>query len=97
MVEIRWRSSLPRHARFAMRLMRPGRSCKVLAATSRKHPSRLRRKQFWPRIIELADQGLRDIPELRDDALAFLQHSPPSASRAGSVGETPSASRNRLT
>ena len=37
----------------------------------------------------MADQGLRDIPELRDDALAFLQHSPPSASRAGSVGETP--------
>jgi hypothetical protein len=26
------------------------------------------------RIIEMADQGLRDIPELRDDALAFLQH-----------------------
>jgi hypothetical protein len=24
------------------------------------------------RIIEMADQGLRDIPELRDDALAFL-------------------------
>src|SRR5215467_10187822 len=41
------------------------------------------------RIIEMADQGLRGIPELRDDALAFLQHSPPSASRAGSVGETP--------
>ena len=41
------------------------------------------------RIIEMADQGLRDIPELRDDALAFLQHSPPSASCAGSVGETP--------
>jgi hypothetical protein len=28
------------------------------------------------RIIEMADQGLRDIPELRDDALAFLEHSP---------------------
>jgi hypothetical protein len=40
------------------------------------------------RIIEMADQGLRDIPELRDDALAFLEHSPPSVSRAGSVGET---------
>src|SRR5262249_48632565 len=25
------------------------------------------------RIIEMADQGLRDIPALRDDALAFLQ------------------------
>jgi hypothetical protein len=24
------------------------------------------------RIIEMADQGLRDIPALRDDALAFL-------------------------
>jgi len=38
------------------------------------------------RIIEMADQGLRDIPELRDDALAFLQHSPPPASRNG-LGE----------
>ena len=28
------------------------------------------------RIIEMADQGLTDMPELRDDALAFLQ-SPP--------------------
>jgi hypothetical protein len=36
------------------------------------------------RIIEMADQGLRGIPELRDDALAFLEHSPPSASRNGS-------------
>jgi hypothetical protein len=35
------------------------------------------------RIIEMADQGLRGIPELRDDALAFLQHSPPSAWRNG--------------
>src|SRR5262249_9452254 len=35
------------------------------------------------RIIEMADRGLRDIPELRDDALAFLQHSPPSAWRNG--------------
>jgi hypothetical protein len=38
------------------------------------------------RIVEMADQGLRDIPELRDDALAFLQHSPPSAWRNG-LGE----------
>ena len=38
------------------------------------------------RIIEMADQGLRDIPALRDDALAFLQYSPPSASRNG-LGE----------
>jgi len=29
------------------------------------------------RIIEMADQGLRDIPALRDDALTFLQHNPP--------------------
>jgi len=34
----------------------------------------------------MADQGLRDIPELRDDAIAFLQHSPPSAWRNG-LGE----------
>ena len=39
------------------------------------------------RIIEMADQGLRDIPELRDDALAFLQHSPLSAWCNG-LGET---------
>jgi hypothetical protein len=38
------------------------------------------------RIIEMADQGLRDIPELRDDALAFLEHSPPSAWHNG-LGE----------
>ena len=38
------------------------------------------------RIIEMTDQGLRDIPAFRDDALAFLQHSPPSASRNG-LGE----------
>jgi hypothetical protein len=29
------------------------------------------------RIIEMADQGLKEVPELRDDALAFLQRSPP--------------------
>ena len=29
------------------------------------------------RITEMADQGLTDVPELRDDALAFLQHNPP--------------------
>jgi len=38
------------------------------------------------RIIEMADQGLRDIPALRDNALAFLEHSPPSDSRNG-LGE----------
>jgi hypothetical protein len=34
------------------------------------------------RIIEMADQGLTDVPELRDDALAFLQRNPPSADRS---------------
>jgi len=29
------------------------------------------------RIIEMADQGLADVPKLRDDALAFIQHNPP--------------------
>jgi len=29
------------------------------------------------RIIEMADQGLTDVAELRDNALAFLQHNPP--------------------
>jgi hypothetical protein len=29
------------------------------------------------RIIEMADQGLKQVPELRDDALTFLQHNPP--------------------
>jgi hypothetical protein len=29
------------------------------------------------RIIHMADKGLRDVTELRDDALAFLQHNPP--------------------
>ena len=38
------------------------------------------------RIIEMVDQGLRDVPALRDDALVFLQHRPPSASRDG-LGE----------
>jgi hypothetical protein len=36
------------HARFAMRSMKPGRSSKVLAAASRRHPTRSRRKQSWP-------------------------------------------------
>ena len=30
------------------------------------------------RIIEMADQGLMDVTELRDDALAFLQDNPPA-------------------
>jgi hypothetical protein len=29
------------------------------------------------RIIEMADQRLMDVTELRDDALAFVQHNPP--------------------
>ena len=43
----------------------------------------------------MADQGLRDIPELRDDALAFLQHSPPSAWRSG-LGEAIGAQKTPL-
>ena len=30
------------------------------------------------RIIEMADHCLMDVTELRDDALAFVQHNPPS-------------------
>ena len=30
------------------------------------------------RIIEMADRGLVDVTELRDDALAFVQHNPSS-------------------
>jgi len=30
------------------------------------------------RIIEMADQGLMDVTELRDDALVFVQDNPPS-------------------
>ena len=30
------------------------------------------------RIIEMADQGLLDVTELHDDALAFVQHNLPS-------------------
>jgi hypothetical protein len=34
------------------------------------------------RIIEMADQGLMDVTELRDDALAFVQDNPSSADRS---------------
>jgi hypothetical protein len=41
------------------------------------------------RIIEMAHQGLMDVPELRDDALAFLHHNPPFRVIAkGSTGAT---------
>jgi len=30
------------------------------------------------RIIKMAGHGLMDVTELRDDALAFVQHNPPS-------------------
>ena len=36
------------------------------------------RKILAKRIIEMADQGLMGVTELRDDALAFVQHNPPS-------------------
>jgi hypothetical protein len=48
------------------------------------------------RITEMADQGLRDIPALRDDALAFLQHGPPLDSRNG-LGEAIGAQAAPLT
>src|SRR5262249_44022899 len=38
------------------------------------------------RIIEMADQGLRASPALRDDAVGLLQQSPPAASRNGLGG-----------
>ena len=41
------------------------------------------------RIIEMADQGLMDVTELRDDALAFLQHDSPPADRKGLQREPP--------
>jgi hypothetical protein len=41
--------------------------------------SRASRTILAKRIIEMADQGLMDVTELRDDALAFVQHNPPSA------------------
>src|SRR6516162_2633653 len=34
-------------------------------------------KSVAKRIIEMADQGLKEVPELRDDALAFLRHNRP--------------------
>jgi hypothetical protein len=36
------------------------------------------RTMLAKRIIQMADQGLMDVKELRDDALAFVQHNPPS-------------------
>src|SRR5262249_46761436 len=39
------------------------------------------------RIIEMAHQGLMDVPELRDDALAFLQHNPPFRVRLSYAAE----------
>ena len=47
-------------------------------ATSRNHPSHSGREQCCERIIKMADQGLMDVTELRDDALAFVEHNPPS-------------------
>jgi len=39
------------------------------------------------RIIEMADQGLMDVPKLRDDALAFIQHNSPSGVIAKGAAE----------
>jgi hypothetical protein len=43
------------------------------------------RTMLAKRIIQMADQGLMDVTELRDDALAFVQHNPPSHRRPGSL------------
>ena len=45
------------------------------------------------RIIEMADQGLMDVTELRDDALAFVQHNPPS----GLIAKDATSSRSSVT
>jgi hypothetical protein len=47
------------------------------------------------RIIEMADQGLTDVPELCDDALAFLQHNPPFRLIEGLRGENRSSLARR--
>ena len=48
------------------------------------------------RIIEMADQGLKEVPELRDDALAFLQHNPPPGDRNGHQMATSRSLRGKL-
>jgi hypothetical protein len=40
-------------------------------------PKSLATQTILAKRIIVADQGLMDVPELRDDALAFLQHNPP--------------------
>src|SRR5262245_47568303 len=39
------------------------------------------------RIIEMADQGLMDVTQLRDDALAFVQHNPSGSQKKPCVGD----------
>jgi hypothetical protein len=39
------------------------------------------------RIIEMADQGLMEVTQLRDDALAFVQHNPSGSQRKPCVGD----------
>ena len=48
------------------------------------------------RIIHMADKGLRDVTELRDDALAFLQHNPPPGDRNGQQVVTSRSLRGKL-
>jgi hypothetical protein len=48
------------------------------------------------RIIHMADKGLRDVTELRDDALAFLQHNPPPGDRNGHQMATSRSLRGKL-
>jgi hypothetical protein len=44
----------------------------------------------------MADKGLRDVTELRDDALAFLQHNPPPGDRNGHQMATSRSLRGKL-
>ena len=64
--------------------MRPGRYCRVLEDLTAQSKSLALRTILTKRIIEMADQGLMDVTDLHDDALAFVQHNPPPADRKGS-------------
>jgi hypothetical protein len=56
-----------------------GRWCPVVDHALCHWTSLASRTILAKRIIEMADQGLMDVTELRDDALAFVQHNPPSS------------------
>jgi hypothetical protein len=44
------------------------------------------RTMLAKRIIEMADQGLMDVTDLRDDALAFVQHNRGNHRTVGHIG-----------